>query len=439
MERVSPALLAAAAAGRTVLAPNTELANALFDAVQRVHRDAGDEVWPTPRVHDYSSWLREQHVQRQLADAVAPRLLSEVEERELWRMVIDTAHIGKDFLDPAGAARAARRARRTLFEYAIPIEALDAAHSEECAAFLEWNRAFERRCSALGCVSADSLLAHLGSPGGPIDWIESPQWRPAARRWLEQHGRVLPPQRQIDAGLSIVRAPSPAAELAAIADWARGKLAEDGFRAWICVPDLNRRRAEVVDAFDAALAPQRFALRGGLRAAPYAVAGGTPLADYAPVRAALELLAASVGTVAFVQFSALLRAPELQDSDAESASAAKLDVALRRRASNDADLAGWLDMADRVAAASQMAPAAAVQRLRSANHVLSQSQGARLFSEWVAVWMGALQVGPWAFSRRWSSIEYQAAERFRELLAALAMGDAVFGTHSRDSAQRILA
>jgi ATP-dependent helicase/nuclease subunit B len=445
VERVSPALLAAVAAGRTVLAPNTELANALFDAVQRVHRDAGDEVWPTPRVHDYSSWLREQHVERQLSEADAPRLLSEVEERELWRMVIDTAQIGRDFLDPAGAARAARRARRTLFEYAIPIEALDAAHSEECAAFLEWNRAFERRCSALGCVSADSLLRGQGSPGGlrspgaPIDWIESPQWRPAARRWLEQHGRVLPPQRQIHAESSIARAPSPAAELAAIADWARGKLAEDGFRAWICVPDLNRRRAEVIDAFDAALAPQRFALRGDLREAPYAVAGGTPLADYAPVRAALELLAASVGTVAFVQFSALLRAPELQDNDSEAGSAARLDVALRRRASNEADFAGWLDLADRVARAEQMAPAAAVQRLRAAHQVLSQLQGARLFSEWVAVWMGALQIGPWAFSRRWSSIEYQAAERFRELLAALGMGDAVFGTHSRDSAQRILA
>jgi ATP-dependent helicase/nuclease subunit B len=439
VEHVSPALLAAVAAGRTVLVPNLELANALFDAVQRVHRDAGDEVWPTPRVHDFSSWLREQHVQRQLSEAVAPRLLSEVEERELWRMVIDSAQTGRDFLDPAGAARAARRARRTLFEYAIPIEALDAAHSEECAAFLEWNRSFERRCSALGCASADSLLENAGSPGGHIEWIESPQWRPAARRWLEQHGRVLPPRRRIQAELSIVRAPSPAAELAAIADWARGKLAEDGFRAWICIPDLNRRRAEVVDTFDAALAPQRFALRGEPGPAPYAVAGGTPLADYAPVRAALDLLAASVGTVSFVQFSALLRAPELQNSDSEAGSAARLDVALRRRASNDADFARWLDLADRVARAEQMAPAAAVQRLRAAHQALSQLQGARLFSEWVAVWMGALQIGPWAFSRRWSSIEYQAAERFRELLAGLSLGDAVFGTHSRDSAQRILA
>jgi probable DNA repair protein len=439
VERVSPALLAAVAAGRTVLAPNTELAAALFDAVERVHRDAGDGVWATPKVRDYSSWLRERHVQRQLEDAIAPRLLSEVEERELWRTVIDTAQIGTDFLDPAGAARAARRARRTLFEYAIPIQAIDAAHSSECAAFLEWNRAFELRCRALGCVSADGLLGGLGSPSGHIDWIESPQWRPAARRWLEQHGRALLPQHKAQAESSLVRVPSASAEFAAMADWARVKLAEESFRAWICVPDLNRRRAEVVDAFDAALAPQRFALRGDSGTTPYAVAGGTPLADYAPVRAALELLAASLGRVAFVQFSALLRAPELQDGDSEASSAARLDLVLRRRASNDADLSDWLELAERVARIEQMAPAAAVQRLRAAQQVLAELHGARRLSEWVAVWMGALETGPWAFRRRWSSIEYQAAERFRELLASLSLGDAVFGTHSHESAQRILA
>jgi ATP-dependent helicase/nuclease subunit B len=434
---VSPALLAAVAAGRTVLAPNTELATALFDAIERVHRDAGDEVWPTPRVRDYSSWLREQHVQRQLGDAVEPRLLTEVEERELWRTVIDTAESGRDILDPAGAARAARRARRTLFEYAIPIQALDTAQSEEAAAFLEWNRAFERRCRALGCVSADSLLAGPDSPSD-LDWIESPQWRPAARRWLERHGRPLPPPQQVRAETSIVKAPSPSAELAAMADWARVK-AEEGFRAWICVPDLNRRRAEVVDAFDAALAPQRYALRGAADAAPYAVAGGTPLADYAPVRAALALLAATLGQVPFTQFSALLRAFELQDSDSDASSAARLDVSLRRRASNDADLPGWLDLAERVARSEQIAPSAAVQRLRAAQRVLAELRGARLLSEWVAVWMEALKIGPWAHQGRWSSIEYQAAERFQELLASLGLGDAVFGTHSRDSAQRILA
>jgi ATP-dependent helicase/nuclease subunit B len=431
-------LLAAVTAGRTVLAPNTELAAALFDAVERVHRDAGDQVWPTPRVRDFSSWLREQHELRQLADLGSHRLLSEVEERELWRMVIDTAEAGRDFLDPAGAARAARRARRTLYEYAIPLHALQDAKSDEVRAFLEWNGAFEQRCRALGCISADSLLSALGSPKPEVDWIESPQWRPAARRWLEQHGEGLGPQAGASEDLSLFKAPSPEAELAAAADWARTNLAAEDFRAWVCVPHLSRRRAEVADAFDAALAPHRFGLRGDSAAAPYAVAGGTPLADYASVRAALDLLAASSGAVSFRQFSTLLRSPELQGSDAEAGSAARLDVALRRRASNEAELSSWLDLAERVARGENLGESAAVHRLRAAQQGLAQLRGAQRFSAWVPVWIVALDAASWAFRGRWSSIEYQAAERFRELLASLATGDAVFGTQSRDSAQRIL-
>ncbi len=426
------------AAGRTVLAPNTELAAALFDAVERSHCAAGHEVWPTPKVRDFSSWLREQHLQRQLAQAGSPRLLSEVEERELWRMAIDVADLEAAFLDPAGAARAARRARHALREYAIPLRALDDAKSEEVAAFLEWNRAFEQRCRALGCISADSLLLGIGAPIDCVDWIESPQWRPVARQWLEQHGRALLPQNVSLNAASIVRAPAPEVELAAMADWTRGKLAQEDFRAWICVPDLSRRRAEVVDAFDAALAPQRFGLRSNSVAVPYAVAGGTPLADYASVRVALDLLEASCGTVSFRRFSTLLRAPELQDSDAEAGSVTRLDVALRRRASNDAELSAWLNLAERVARSEQIDGAAALQRLCAAHQTLSELRGAQRFSEWIPIWIAALEAGPWAFRRRWSSIEYQAAERFRELLASLAMGDAVFGTHSRDSAQRIL-
>ena len=240
MERVSTALLAAVAAGRTVLAPNTELAAALFDAVERVHRDAGDEVWPTPRGTRYSSWLREQHVLRQLDDANAPRLLSEVEERELWRSVIDTAQIGRDFLDPAGAARAARRARRALFEYAIPLRGSrcspirgnarpfwsGTAHSSGAAA----TSAVSARTSAPGRDSSGGQIDWIGtgmmgseirSIGNRIDWVESPQWRPAARRWLEQHARRAAAAELAQAGSTLVQAPSAAAEIAVMADWAR--------------------------------------------------------------------------------------------------------------------------------------------------------------------------------------------------------------------------
>lgn len=431
-------MLAAAAAGRTVLAPNAELAAALFDAIERAHRDAGDEIWPTPRVRDFASWLREQYLQRQLASSDSPRILSDVEERELWRAVVDSAAIGKDFLDPAGAARAARRARRTMREYNIPLRALGRDQSEEVQAFLAWNEAFDDRCRALECISADTLLDGMDGPRSPVTWIESPQWRPAARQWLERHGQELMPQATDSQRMSLTAAPSPAAELSAIANWAAVNLRSEGFRAWICIPDLSRRRAEVVDALDAALAPQRFALRSDSSAAPYAVAGGTPLADYAPVRLGLGLLSASIGAVPFARFSGLLRAPELQASHTEASAAALLDVELRRRAPSEADLPAWLDLAERVARSEQIGAVVAVQRLRTAQQALAALRGNHLFSEWVSVWIAALEAGPWALRGRWSSIEYQAAERFRELLATLALGDALFGAHSRESAQRIL-
>jgi ATP-dependent helicase/nuclease subunit B len=414
------------------------LTAALFDAVERTHRQTGREIWPTPRVRDFGGWLREVYMQRQFTQSDSPRALSELEERELWRTVIDGIEAGRDFLDPTAAARAAQRARRIVYEYGIPWQALDADPSEEVQAFLGWNRAFEQRCRALGCLSADAFLGLMPRTETPLIWIESPVWRPVARRWLSQNGRMLAAQETAAQTTSLLQAPSADAELAAIADWARVKLnADDGFRAWICIPDLSRRRAEVIDAFDAALAPRRFGLHGDA-AAPYAVAGGTPLADFAPVRVALDTLDASAGMVPFVKFSALLRAPGLQGSPSDASAAALLDVELRARAPSQADLESWLQLADRVAAGRKWGAVTAVRRLQSARRALSESRGNHRFSEWVCIWIAALEAGPWAERGRWSSAEFQAAERFRELLAALATADAIFGAHSGESAFRIL-
>jgi probable DNA repair protein len=432
--------MAAVTAGHTILAPNAELAAALFDAAERVHQDSGRGVWATPRVRDFVGWLREQHVRRQLADASSPRALSDIEERELWRSVIDSSGAGRDILEPTGAARAARRARRAVYEYGIPLRAVagHASASEESRVFLDWNRQFDERCRMLDCISSDQLLGLAAPPVEPIAWIESPAWWPMARQWLSRHGPALPPTLSTSRAANRLHAASPAAELAAIAEWALVNLRnQERFRAWVCVPDLNRRRAEVVDAFDAALAPQRFTLSENSRTAPYAVAGGTPLAEFAPVRAALETLAASEGGVPFERFSTLLRAPELQESAAEAGAAALLDVRLRSRGPSEADLATWLEMGERIAAAEGIAPVAALRRLDGARRALDV-RGNHPISRWVTVWITALELGPWALRRGWSSAEYQAAERFRELLGKLAAADSFFGPHSRQSAQLIL-
>jgi len=413
---------------------------ALIDAVERHHREAGRQIWRTPRIRDFGSWLREQHARRQYSDASAARCLGDVEERELWRAVVLDNESSGDFLDIAGAARSARRARRAILEYGIPLEALEEYATDESQALLGWIRRFEERCRALGCIGADELLASMTATTEAVAWIESPIWRPVARRWLASRGREIA-ARKVTAARSEPRrlhAGSPALELAAAADWALESLrAAPDFRAWICVPDLSLRRPELIDAFDAALAPHRFSLADDGTLVPYAVAGGTPLADYAPVRAALQTLAASSGVVPFERYSALLRSPELQASDAEAGAAAVLDVELRSRAPSEAALEEWLALSDRTAREHELGPIAAVKRLHAALQALSL-RGSHPLSRWVPIWVTAVESGPWALRHRWSSIEYQSAERFRELLASLACADSLLGPQSRQSAEGIL-
>lgn len=434
-------LFEAAAAGHTILAPNTELATALFDVVERMHVEAGHEIWPTPHIRDFGGWLREQYLRRQLSDATLPRMLSDIEERELWRSVILESEAGKEFLEPAGAARAARRARRAMFEYGIPMGALTQYATEESLALLDWTRRFEERCRALNCIGSDQLLPSAPSDSRPLSWIESPIWRPVARRWLRVHGAaMLSPAETSGSGMPYrFQAASPGAELAAIAEWSRENLrATPTFRAWICVPDLNLRRAPLLDAFDAVLAPQRFSLSARETRAPYAVAGGTPLDRYAPVRGALSTLAACAGPVSFETFSELLRMPELQASAADAGVAAVLDVALRNRGPSEADLDEWLRLSERVAPEALVGQVTALQRLRSVLRTLEEMRGHHPLSRWVSVWVDAFEAGPWAERHRWSSTEFQSAERFRELLGALATADGLFGPLPAASAARIL-
>jgi ATP-dependent helicase/nuclease subunit B len=432
-------LAAAASAGGTVLAPHTEMSTALLHALERTYLAAGREVWPTPQVRDFRGWLRELHAQQQLACGGLPRCLSDFEERELWRDIVAADDSRPEALDPGIAARLAQRARRSVIEYAIPWRAVSAQGSAETEIFLEWNRQFEERCRSLNCFTVDDVPGRIEPPGNAITWLDTPSWRPAARTWLTRCGRALTPSPVAHSAVFKMHAGSPDAELAAAADWARRRLASNqDFRAWICVPDLAARRAEVTDAFDAALALHRYGFAGDASIAPYAVAGGTPLADYAPVRIALEVLETDAAAIPFTRFSALLRSPYLQDADEAESDAALLDMLMRERAPSEAAMADWLDLAEATTRSAALKPAGAVQSLRAIHAALTAVRGTRRFSDWLPVWLAALSLGPWRQPANWSSFEYQAVERFRELLASLASADAFFGSHSRESAQRML-
>ena len=324
-----------------------------------------------------------------------------------------------------------------MHEYGIPLRAFAAYGSEESLAFLDWNARFDERCRALHCISGDAVARPRQSsrarrPPQPIAWIESPALA-AGRAALAASAKRADPlraaprltprdarsrratSRPIRRRPSLRRSPP-----------GRGESAGDaGFRAWVCVPRFELRAAPRWST------PwmrrwRRSASRWTRSPAgrPYAVAGGTPLADYAPVRAALESLAASVGAGAV---RAIQRPAAL-------AGAAGLAGRGRRRAlagcgacardGTERGAARRLAGARGRAAARATWPVAALERLQRGRACHSRQLRGDSSDEPLGVGLDrGARSGSLALARIVGrASEYQSAERFRELLATLAVG-----------------
>lgn len=434
-------LLELVGAGRIILAPTAEIAAAVLDRIEQRYLAQGREVWPTPQVRDFSGWARQQY-ESQCADlAQAPRLLEDIEERQLWREVIASSAIASEFSDAGGAARAARQAVRAMHDYGIAPAALHDYPGLESAALLQWIDSFDERCRQLNALSADCVPGLLQAPAQRPVPLDSPAWRPGTLQWLTDHADapLAPMCTSSGAGSPSLRLYKDfAAEMAACADWARESRAQNpAFRAWVHVPTLGSMRSTVRNAFDAALAPHRFSMFDYADAPAFAIAGGTPLSDFEPVRIALACLGALVEPLRFDQFSALLRAPALQAQDADAAAAARVDRALREQGPSEASLSQWIDVTQRVASALNMDALQSLLRLR-ALQPLGAVASPQLLSQWATAWTQTLESGPWQHRARWSSGAYQAAERFRELLGTMARADTTFGPLRLAAAVRAL-
>ncbi len=194
------------------------------------------------------------------------------------------------FLEPAGAARAARARAGRSSSTAFRCAPSPATAPRNRARLLDWSRALRRIAAGLCAASAptsceDRDRAHTSAErtAEPIAWIESPRMaagRPALAASPCRCPAAAVRRSERAASPRVLQADSPDAELAAIAAWARTNLAGDiqafgrgfAFPIWPA-PRRAGGRARC-RAGAAALLPGR-----ADPGAPYAVAGGTPLAD----------------------------------------------------------------------------------------------------------------------------------------------------------------
>ena len=340
-------LAAGHAAGVTVVTPNRRLAQALAREFDDVQAAKGLAAWEAADVLPFGSFVERLYEDALYSGLAArlPLLLTGAQEQELWEAAIRDSRWGGALLALREAARDCARAWELAHGWRIAGALASFPGNDDARAFGEWARDYERRCERAGDTDA-ARLADVVAPLLRESALRKPQLLVAYAFDL-----VTPQQRDFLEACAAqgieVRSCAPVAlesnpvrttfqssrhELEAVAQWARARLEAGAKRIGVVVPDLARRRKEVVRVFSRVMRPD-FNLPGAQRSAPaFNVSLGAPLADAPLVRAALSLLELAGGEIPFEHASRLIRSPFLGGGDEEMAPRARLDAKLRRAA-----------------------------------------------------------------------------------------------------------
>jgi probable DNA repair protein len=315
------------AARITVVTPNRRLAQALmgeFDAFQIAR---GLAVWEAPDILPFGAF-----VERLWEDALycdlseeLPLLLTAAQEQALWQEIVKEANL----LSSAQTAAQCRDAWRLAHAWRIPL----AGGGEDAQAFREWAQKYEARTR--GEVDSARLsdlvlkfVQKIKTPARLVAYgfdIVPPQTQEFLSAFTLDECR---PERGGGRALKTSFA-SARQELESAAAWARARLEAGKRRIGVVVPELGKRRKEVVRVFSRVMQPT-YNLPGAARTAmPFNVSLGEPLSGFPLVHFALALIRLSFQEMEFSAASRLVRSPFLGGADAEMTQRARLDADLR--------------------------------------------------------------------------------------------------------------
>ncbi|HEY3178929.1 MAG TPA: PD-(D/E)XK nuclease family protein [Casimicrobiaceae bacterium] len=430
-------LLAALAAGSTVVTPNKRLARTLVATYDNAQRAAGRRTWTAAQALPWAAWL-EQLWHDVLAHDALPsitRLLRAPQARWRWRQIV-AAHSAA-LSDVRGAAALAADAWAISKAWGSGGESWrgwrnDALPDDDCAAYAGWAERFHAALGHMRAVDDASLADVLVTA---IDAIEA--WRnldivlagfieptPQQERLLaalaKRGARIARCNTIADLPIeaTCTSAGSPRDEILFALTWARNEaMANPGATIGIAVEDLASRRDEVVALADDVLCPalQLPGHEGETR--PYNVSLGLPLASTPLVAAALGWIELSTRLIAIAQAAGLVRSPYLPDATTQWPRRASLEKA-------------WLELGRREIGCSDAATAlervdpAFGERLRRAlamNRYPTEASP----REWIDLWRGWLAAIGWPGDRPLGSAEQQTREAFDGLLANFAAMAAV--------------
>jgi ATP-dependent helicase/nuclease subunit B len=445
---LAPMMQAVLARGGMLVTANARATRGLTLAHAEVQRAAGLEVWPTPAIQDWESWL-DQLWNEHLFGAAAksppttqlPMMLSSLQERAVWRRVIQRAGDADRLLSPDGMAALAQSAYALLSRYERHATRNSAWHAQSDAeSFRGWAAQFDRDCgrnawasrSAMEGMLRDAIRSGTLAPPGEILLIGFDRLTPAQEsliRACRERGSAIErsaSEPANEAELKLVGADDARDEITTCAWWARNLLAsQQGIRIGVLAPDVSALRGDFERIFLRVLAPQSAVITSAATSLPFEFSLGQPLDGVPLVRAALLLLRWLASPLLEEEVTWLALSGFLAAGEQEYLSLADFDC--RRR--NSGALSPEITLGGFLSASEFKAGAPARQflgRLREVQRTADASElstRVRSHSDWVALVTLLLTKSAWPGSRTLPSIEFQARDRWERMLDEIATLD----------------
>ena len=334
--------------GAMVVTANQRAARTLKLEFERGNRAEGLRSWRPPLIAAWDVWTAGLWQRLVLAGGATKLLLTAIQERQVWRSVIqgDSAHGSLESVDALAVMAAEAWERLGAFGAWERLRGVGA--SEDMRAFRRWEAGFRRRCEVEGFLTRAELeetLARALVEGeleagfGELLLVGFDKTTPAQGGLLEalsEGGAEVGFYEGGGAGvLHLVEAEDAGAELRAAAGWLREELLraeEDGRRVRLAVilPSPGQERSAIERVFREVLAPELLPITAGAMGGPYEFSLGQPLARVPMVAVAMDLLRWARGALPLETVSRLLLSPFFANGTEEGARA-ELDAFVLRR------------------------------------------------------------------------------------------------------------
>jgi len=429
--------------GVTVITPNERAARRVRRLYDLHNQQSGETVWCTANALSLTAWLK-----RKWVDAVteghiiAPILISQEHSFALWERIIHSSPAAKEILNVSGAAEMAQRAYELMCLYQVSGKELMPLDTSETRGFHQWGTQYRKRLTEEQWVDVPGIYSETirviknKSLSVPMDLclFAMDDLRPAEQSLfstlrasgcsIKEFSSTIMPARTHKLSCEDVEQ-----EIEYAAQWARKRIIEDPCaRIGVIVPALSALRPKIERTFLYELQHSTFLNPDAAeQRRAFEISLGTPLSAQPLVATALLVLRLACGKISLADLCTLLRSPFLGGAMDEVNQRNLLEAELRERNMLSIGIEELLSVASITKDGVPRPYACPVlcEKLAKFNAAFLKDTQKNKPSGWNKTFLDLLKDTGWPGDRVLNSSEYQAQQKFKELLADFATLDSV--------------